>query len=158
MKVGDEEIVKEFTMSLQSGCALAELTVSVQPESGLTYNLRDAQKVLFEYDLSSVVTSNLETNCGEPVIEFMFADEMALTEGAFVEDRSIEGAYKLSIGETKDTSIVGTNELVFKFYFSEQPSVAVKSEVFTVEVVNPCVPPEDSEFQMPTLKAPKLQD
>lgn len=152
LMVGEETIIEEFSMFLHN-CDIPTLTVERQPESGLEYTLRESALQIFEYDITTVVSSSLDENCGSPMIVFMTKDEMPLHEG-YSDDRATEGAYKLSL-ESEDPELTGLNELKYRFWYKFMPSVTAESTIFTVNVINTCTPPKDRpEFEVPTLKAP----
>lgn len=141
---------------IHTDCNAAKLDIESQPESLTEMIVTDAELVLFEYDLSTVVSTTTANPCGEPVIEFITADGDELNADLFIEDRSTEGAYKLIVAETADHTLAGTYEMKYKFYFNKQPSVFIESDIFTLDLVSKCLPRDDSV--KPVIIAPEMPD
>jgi hypothetical protein len=128
------------TVTLHPGCENADLTIVGQPAMTFYHTLGTPMQEIFTYNINSLVHSTSSTNCGVPVIEFMNADGTAYSSTIFLEDRSTSD-YSLAINYLDDLELLGEYSLVFKFYYSQQPSNRVTSSAFTVHIINPCVPP-----------------
>jgi hypothetical protein len=128
---------------VSEGCGRPDLAVNSQPDATFTdYLLYQAPVTVFSYNLNSIVTATPETTCSEePVVEFINADGTAIDSELF-SIVTVDAAAKdyQFVVQTDSLEHIGLHRMQFKFYFEKEPSNFVYSDVFTVEVFNPCVP------------------
>jgi hypothetical protein len=65
---------------------------------------------------------------------------------------------KFFVGPTDDMDKAGDYELKLRFFYAENPTNFVESEVFTVHVIDACRPPAGYEFVPPQLIIPEMED
>lgn len=95
---------------------------------------------IFTYDINTIVQSTSSITCGVPVIEWSYSNGNEL-DVIFIDNRSITGSFSLAVVGSIDITWVGEYDIYFSFYYSQQPSVFVHSVIFTVIIINPCIPP-----------------
>lgn len=77
--------------------------------------------------------------CGVPTLEFLYADDSALDTFLFNKVLMSTDSYELSIF-TDSLDAVKEHRIKYRFYYSENPSHFVESNVLVVDITNPCVP------------------
>jgi len=95
---------------------------------------------VFSYNMKKIVSSSEKSNCGQATIVFMTTNDLPLAS-VFTQECTDEQC-SLSVFDSVIESC-GSYEMYFKFYYSGMPSVYVTSDVFSVTVINPCLPPVD---------------
>ena len=92
------------------------------------------QQSLFTYDKTKLIKSTATNNCGDLTVIFM-------TEGGFnLPDCFSDNGSSLTVS-TENVESCGVYKLKYTAFYSGLPSVTVDSDVFTVNIVNPCIPP-----------------
>jgi hypothetical protein len=94
---------------------------------------------VFSYNLSQLVTTTMPVSCGDAHVEFITHDLRQISV-IFSEDRTVQTEWTISVF-TEDLLLAGEYQLMFKFYYAQQPHIYVYSNIFVVIVVNPCIPP-----------------
>jgi hypothetical protein len=137
--IGISVQVIDFTMTIISHCDVPVLTLVSQPTTPHYYIISEPVLNIWTYNIATVVSSSLTTNCGVPMLIFSDIDGFSLA-AIFNDDRSIAGHYSLSV-YTQNALAAGEYHLHYTFYYSGMPSTNVVSGTFVIIVVNVCDPP-----------------
>jgi hypothetical protein len=150
----------QFTLTIITHCDVPVLTLVSQPTTPHYYHLGEPVMTIWTYDIATIVTSSLIDHCGVPMIVFTTSSGMGLPI-IFVDDRTVTGSFTISV-YTDNVAYGGEFNLQFFFYYSGMPSLTVYSNVFTVVVVNVCIPPPGCitiigcGIQPPTVTPPSI--
>jgi hypothetical protein len=141
ISVGISVTYAEFSITIITHCETPVLTVVFEPVTEYWYTIGSDALVIFSYDISLVVESSLDVNCGLPMLYFHTIDGFYVSI-IFTYDIDCTSGINCSISVwTDDVSFSGSFELQFTFYFSGNPSVCITSNIFIVHVINICIPP-----------------
>lgn len=137
--IGSTVQTVQFSLTIIGHCDVPTLTIVQQPISMTYYHLGEASMTVWQYNLQTIVSSTVLVPCGDPMVIFS-TTSFFLVSDIFTTNVCIGFECEITI-YTADVSFVGEYEIVFVFFYSGMPSVTVVSNVFTVIVVNPCIPP-----------------
>jgi hypothetical protein len=100
----------------------------------------DPAVIIWEYDITTIASyTGDDAPCGDPQIEFLNADGTWMNNFVFLDNRWMSPfTFEVFSFSSWDA---GSYDLQFKFWYSQQPSNVVMSQVFTVVISDPCDDP-----------------
>lgn len=151
--VGAKSASVQFKMTLHSYCGDRQLQIIHDMfHFGAHYMLGDPRWTIFSADITTVGTSDATQPCGEPTLEFVYANGNTLAEiFSVIEDGSNVSSLTVFSEEIWAQYAI-VHSIQFRFYYSWQPGNYILSSVIDFEVKNPCT---DGDT-LPTITAPEM--
>jgi hypothetical protein len=137
------------------------MSIVQMPAEHVYHHLSETEiTTVFEYNILTVVETSGPVDCGAPELFFHTWTGMQLSEPfSLISD----GNFDFLTVESNDVNEAGSYQLQFTFFYGLRPDITITSPVFTVTIVNPCMPPpgciniEGCGISAPTLFAPMLE-
>ena len=133
---GEASDFAEFSVIIQDSdpvdpCPTASLSLKSDPiPSFTTYSLGN-QAITYVWDETTLLMSNIDANCGDPVCEFTNFDGSSITAPQFSYTRDKPtGTFQIKMQE--DTSTINTYPFKLTCYFEEAPLNKVESSQYVV--------------------------
>lgn len=120
-------------------------------DSPYVHSIRaDAHVIAF--DIEEIRAHHTKIDCGTPVMTFTTITGDELDADLFTYD---EIASEFIINKTEDSDKIGDYDIIFNYFYAQDPTVSVESDVFTVVVVDLCMPP--AGYEKPVLTPPEIE-
>jgi hypothetical protein len=136
VRVGDKVVTGTFDITIEDPCPVADVTITNHPflEGPYVYNLGNETPLELPFTLSTIGESDTPVHCGVPKIEFLtvFGDEIPIFMNADM-DREV-----FQVGPVYVPEAVLAYDIVFRYFYTNNPDNYKTSESFRVQVVEGC--------------------
>lgn len=76
--IGTKSVDTEVTVTLHPGCGEAELEIVEEPPISTYHFIGDSSTTVWTYDISTIISSSSNSDCGEPVVTWVHTDGSSL--------------------------------------------------------------------------------